>query len=156
MRAAASLTVRVRCPLAGSIVAFCCLVAAACAQAQSPAGIYQGHAPAADAAKRVFTLNLAQDGTAIFYTLYIGKDSVTQHGRWLESGGEIVLTFDPMGPNQPPRPITFRHRDHKLSPVRWDASEWGRAGPPVLHRSRSKTISAWSLADPSAASAGGG
>jgi hypothetical protein len=103
------------------------------------AGTYQGHAPAADAAKRVFTLNLASDGTAIFDTLYIGKDRVTQHGRWMQNGSQIVLTFDPMGPHQPPRPITFRHRDHKLSPIRWDPSEWGRAGPPVLHRARPKT-----------------
>jgi NlpE N-terminal domain len=103
------------------------------------AGTYQGHAPAADAAKRVFTLNLAADGTAVFDTLYVGKDSVTQHGRWMQSGSQIVLTFDPMGPHQPPRPITFRHRDHELSPIRWDPSEWGRSGPPVLHRARPKT-----------------
>jgi hypothetical protein len=107
-------------------------------QEADPTGTYQGHAPAADAAKRVFTLNLASDGTAIFDTLYIGKDSVTQHGRWMQSGSQIVLTFDPMGPHQPPRPITFRHRDHELSPIRWDPSEWGRAGPPVLHRARPK------------------
>ena len=62
------------------------------------AGTYQGHAPAADAAKRVFTLNLASDGTAVFDTLYVGKDSVTQHGRWMQNGSQIVLTFDPMGP----------------------------------------------------------
>jgi hypothetical protein len=69
-------------------------------------------------------------------TQYIGKDNATQHGRWTQSGSQIVLTFDPMGPNGPPRPITFRHRGHQLSPIHWDPSEWGRAGPPVLHRSR--------------------
>jgi hypothetical protein len=57
----------------------------------------------------------------------------------MRSGSQIVLTFDPMGPHQPPRPITFRHRDHELSPIRWDPSEWGRSGPPVLHRARPKT-----------------
>jgi NlpE N-terminal domain len=112
-------------------------------------GTYQGHAPAADAAKRVFTLNLAADGTAIFETLYIGKNNVTQHCRWMQSGSQIVLTFDAIGPNQPPGPITFRHRDHKLSPIQWDSSEWGRAGPPVLHRSRSKTVSGREPPDPS-------
>ena len=97
-------------------------------------GTYQGHAPAADAAKRVFTLNLASDGTAILTTLYIGKDNVTMHGRWTQSGSQIVLTFDSMGPNRTSPPITFRHRDHELSPIHWDPNEWGRAGPPVLHR----------------------
>ena len=99
-------------------------------------GVYQGHAPASDAAKRVFTLNLASDGTAILTTLYIGKNNSTMHGRWTQTGRQIVLTFDSMGPNGPPRPITFRHRDHELSPVHWDPNEWGRAGPPILHRAR--------------------
>jgi len=98
-------------------------------------GIYQGHAPASDAARRVYTLNLASDGTAMLTTQYIGKDDVTQHGRWTHNGSQIVLTFDPIGSNGPLRPITFRHRDHELSPVHWDPNEWGRAGPPVLHRS---------------------
>jgi len=97
-------------------------------------GVYQGHAPASDAARRVYTLNLAADGTAMLTTQYIGKDSVTMHGRWTQSGRQIVLTFDSMGPNGPPRPITFRHRGHDLSPVHWDPNEWGRAGPPILHR----------------------
>jgi NlpE N-terminal domain len=100
-------------------------------------GIYQGRAPAADAAKRVFTLNLAADGTATLNTLYIGKDETSQHGHWMQSGHQVVMTFDAMGPNRPgPRPITFRYRDHALKPIHWDSSEWGRAGPPVLHRSR--------------------
>jgi hypothetical protein len=97
-------------------------------------GVYQGHAPASDAAKRVYTLNLASDGTAMLTTQYIGKDNVTMHGRWTQSGRQIVLTFDSMGPNGPPRPITFRLRGHELSPVHWDPNEWGRAGPPILHR----------------------
>jgi hypothetical protein len=104
-----------------------------------PSGIYQGHAPAADAARRVFTLNLAADGTAILTTLYIGKNDATQHGRWTQSGSQVLLTFDAMGPNRPPHPITFRHRGQELSPLHWDPSEWGKAGPPVLHRSPAKT-----------------
>ena len=62
-------------------------------------GVYQGHAPASDAARRVFTLNLASDGTAMLTTQYIGKNNATMHGRWTQSGRQIVLTFDSMGPN---------------------------------------------------------
>jgi hypothetical protein len=113
-----------------------------------PSGIYQGHAPAADAARRVFTLNLAADGTAILITLYIGKNDATQHGRWTQNGSQILLTFDAMGSNRPPHPITFRHRGHVLSPIHWDPSEWGRSGPPVLHRSLPKTVSTGILLDP--------
>lgn len=126
-----------------SVLVLCWLIASACGaifagegEADLP-GIYQGQAPAADAARRVFTLNLSADGSAMLTTLYIGKDDATQHGRWTRSGSQIVITFEPMGPNRPPGPITFRYRSHRLSPVHWDPSEWGKAGPPVLHRSRS-------------------
>jgi NlpE N-terminal domain len=102
--------------------------------ARTLAGIYQGHAPAADAAKRVFILRLAPDGTALLTTVYIGKDQVAQKGRWSQNGAELVLTFDPFGSNQPPRPIVFHYRREALHPVHWDLSEWGRGGPPVLYR----------------------
>ena len=124
-----------------SLLALCWLIPAACAtllaggRETDVSGVYQGRAPASDAARRVYTLNLASDGTAMLTTQYIGKDDVTQHGRWTHNGSQIVLTFDPIGSNGPLRPITFRHRDHELSPVHWDPNEWGRAGPPVLHRS---------------------
>jgi hypothetical protein len=119
-----------------------CVVAAPCGNVMSAAGgtdvagMYQGHAPAADAAQRKFTLNLAADGSATLTTVFIGKGN--ERGRWAQSGSQIVLTFDAMGSNRPPRPITFRHRGHKLSPISWDPSEWGRRGPPVLYHSRAQ------------------
>jgi hypothetical protein len=125
-----------------SVLALCWILPALCPPLSAKghetdlSGIYQGHAPASDAARRVYTLNLASDGTAMLTTQYIGKESVTMHGRWTQGGRQIVLTFDSMGPNGPPRPITFRHRNHELSPVHWDPNEWGRAGPPILRRAR--------------------
>ena len=122
------------------LLALCWILPALCATLSARgretdlSGVYQGHAPASDAARRVYTLNLAADGTAMLTTQYIGKDSVTMHGRWTQSGRQIVLTFDSIGPNGPPRPITFRHRGHELSPVHWDPNEWGSAGPPILRR----------------------
>jgi hypothetical protein len=99
-------------------------------------GIYQGHAPASDAARRTFMLRLDPDGSAVFTTRYIGKGESVQHGRWTKTGSQVMLALDPMGPNRPPGPITFRHHDHELSPLHWDPSEWGRSGPPVLHLSQ--------------------
>jgi hypothetical protein len=100
------------------------------------AGTYRGHAPAADAAERVFTLTLDPDGSATLTTLFIGKGKATERGHWKQNGIEVVLTFDPLGSSQPPRPITFRFRHHALQPTHWDPSEWGRKGPPVLSRLR--------------------
>ncbi len=133
MRAVVSITLSVVCWLAASLWT---PAAHGYHQKSDPAGTYQGHAPAADAAKRVFTLSLAADGTAILDTLYIGKDSVTQRGRWTRAGRQIVLSFDPIGANRPPQPITFRYRHRQLNPVTWDSNEWGRNGPPVLYRSK--------------------
>jgi hypothetical protein len=122
-------------------LALCCLIAPAWGVALAAGignhlpGIYQGHAPAADAARREFTLSLKTDGTAVLTTLFIGKGKASEHGRWTLSGRQITLSFDPIGPNGPPRPITFRHHGRKLSPVNWDSNEWGSTGPPVLYRS---------------------
>jgi hypothetical protein len=114
--------------LAASLVPF------ALAAKPDLSGSYEGRAPAADAAKRVFTLSLSPDGNAMFTTRYLGKSDVVEHGRWTRQGTQVVLALDPMGPNRPPAPITFRYHGHSLIPLHWDSSEWGRAGPPVLHR----------------------
>lgn len=100
-------------------------------------GDYQGHAPAADAARRTFSLRLAADGTATLTTVYVGKGTVIQHARWKQEGKQLVLTFNAVGSNQPSAPIVFIYRRHTLRPLQWNASEWGRAGPPVLTRRRS-------------------
>jgi len=110
----------------------------AAARGGSVPGAYQGHAPAADAAHRVFTLNLVSDGSATLTTVFLGKGKASERGRWVQSGRQIVLTFDAMGSNRPPRAITFRYRGHKLRPISWDPSEWGSAGPPVLYRSHAQ------------------
>jgi hypothetical protein len=116
------------------LLALCWLISAGgvtlFAAEREVAGVYQGHA------KRVFTLNLASDGGAVLTTLYIGKNDANQEGHWTQNGSQVVLTFDAMGNNKPPRPITFRHHGHELRAIHWDSSEWGRYGPPVLHRSR--------------------
>jgi hypothetical protein len=108
-------------------------------------GTYLGHAPSGDASKRAFTLNLAPDGTAALTTLFLGKQDATEHGRWKQTGNEVEITFNAIGDYQPPRPIIFLHRDHQLRPLHWDASEWGRSGPPVLYRAPRQTSANASL-----------
>jgi hypothetical protein len=125
------------------LIAVCWLIAAVCVPMAAEervvdlSGTYQGRAPAADPAKRLYTLTLAADGTATLTTLYIGRDDTKQRGHWTQKGRQVVLSFDEMGANPAFRPIVFRRRGHQLTPIAWDASEWGRAGPPVLHRTRS-------------------
>jgi hypothetical protein len=116
------------------------LLAAGHVRADDISGTYQGKAPAADASRRVFTLQLVQDGSAVFNTLYLGRDNTTQRGHWTLNRSEVLLTFEATEPNRPLRPITFRYRyrDHVLSPLHWDPNEWGRKGPPALYRSETR------------------
>src|ERR1700722_14791077 len=94
-------------------LALCCLIAPASGVAFGASsgndlpGIYQGHAPAAHAARRESKLSLKPDGTAVLTTLIIGKGKALEHGRWTLSGRQITLSFDPIGPNGPPRPSLF-------------------------------------------------
>jgi hypothetical protein len=98
------------------------------------AGTYVGRAPANDAAKRVYSLILTADGKALWNTFYLGKDRATQPAHWRQTDSELVLSFDAVGPGPPPGPITFHYHHHELKPIHWNQSEWGSAGPPVLHR----------------------
>ncbi|HEV2273998.1 MAG TPA: copper resistance protein NlpE N-terminal domain-containing protein [Acidobacteriaceae bacterium] len=106
------------------------------------AGTYQGRAPAADAAMRRFILRMSADGTAALTTIYIGKHSATQSGRWQQNGSELLLTFNPEGSNLPPSPISYRVHGRALTPIHWNQSEWGQLGPPVLHRSKDAALNA--------------
>lgn len=106
----------------------------------SLAGSYRGRAPSNDAAKRIFTLQLGEDGSAILTIVYIGDEKASERGHWTWNGKQVVLTFEPIGPHPPPRPIIFRYRRTALQPIRWDRSEWGDRGPPVFYRERSGIV----------------
>jgi hypothetical protein len=106
---------------------------------RGPAGTYLGHARADDPGKRLFTLTLDANGTATWSTLYIGKGRTVQSAHWQQTGPELTLSFDPLGPHPPPRSIMFHCYHHELRPVHWDQSEWGHEGPPTLHRARDRT-----------------
>jgi hypothetical protein len=124
------------------LIAVCWFLTAACFPTAAEervvnlSGTYEGRASAADPAKRVYTLTLAADGTAILTTLYIGRDDTRQQGHWTQKGRQVVVSFDEIGAHPGFRPIVFRRYGHHLKPLTWDASEWGRVGPPVLYRAR--------------------
>ncbi|HEY4047489.1 MAG TPA: copper resistance protein NlpE N-terminal domain-containing protein [Acidobacteriaceae bacterium] len=123
-------------PAFGLTVRLVRIAALDASEQNNAAGTYHGQAPAADAAKRVFTLNLDPDGSATLTTVYVAKGRATEHGHWKQNGEEVVFTFDPIGSNPPQGPITFRYHHRALRPTQWDRSEWGQRGPPVLTRSR--------------------
>lgn len=105
---------------------------------QEWAGTYLGHARADDPGKRLFTLILNANGTATWCTLYLGKDRTVQAVHWQLTGPELTLNFDPLGPHPPPRAIVFHYHHRELRPIHWDPSEWGREGPPTLHRTHDR------------------
>jgi hypothetical protein len=98
-------------------------------------GRWMGELPAADAAKRIFTLLLDEDYSAILFTDFAGKGVITEKGTWSADGTAItVLLLDHDG-----KPInTFLAYDlngRTLVPAAgWDSTLWGTNGPPALQK----------------------
>ena len=98
-------------------------------------GRWLGELPAADAAKRTFTLVLDEDYSAILFTDYVGKRVITEKGTWSADGPAVtILLLDHDG-----KPInTFLAYDlngRTLVPAAgWDSTMWGSNGPPPLQK----------------------
>jgi hypothetical protein len=99
------------------------------------AGRWLGELPAADAARRTFTLVLDEDYSATLFTEYAGKGVITEKGTWSADGPAVtILLLDHDG-----KPInTFLAYDlngRTLVPAAgWDSTLWGSNGPPPLQK----------------------
>ncbi|HEX5817882.1 MAG TPA: hypothetical protein VFY20_03335 [Gemmatimonadales bacterium] len=99
------------------------------------AGQWMGELPAADAAARRFTLVLGEDYSAMLFTEFEGKGTITEKGTWSADGPAVtVLLMEHDG-----KPInTFLAYDlngRMLVPAAgWDSTLWGANGPPALQK----------------------
>jgi hypothetical protein len=81
------------------------------------------------------SLSLGADGTATVSQSPHGDDEVTAFGTFKVSGGQIVITFDPLPNGQgTPAPMTFSTGHNELTPVSYDHALWGKMPPPPLHK----------------------
>ena len=88
------------------------------------------------------TLSLGMDGTATVSQSPNGTDEFTSFGHFKVSGGQIVITFDPLPDGKgTPAPMTFSTGHNELTPVTYDHSLWTKLPPPALHRGGDQTPS---------------
>lgn len=95
-------------------------------------GSYSGILPAADAAGRIVTLELALDGTATMTTQFIGKgDPVVERGTWVVDGDNAVVIFTQANGQPEDNRITWTLQGANLVTTEYDQAQYGSAGLPL-------------------------
>jgi hypothetical protein len=74
-------------------------------------------------------LSLSPDATATG-TEDPGCGTITLFGHWVDSGGEVAITFDAV--KEPA--MVFRPEHDGLQAVTWNHALWGKAEPPPMKK----------------------
>ncbi len=94
------------------------------------AGIYQSHAGKKDP---FMNLSLGADGTATV-TEDPGGGAMTLFGHWVDSGGQVRVTFDAAEGKPAEPPMIFQPSHDGLQAVTWNHAAWGNATPPPMKK----------------------
>ena len=91
-------------------------------------GVYLSHA-----AGPSMNLSLGADGSATV-TEDAGNGSTTLFGHWVDTGGQVAVTFDASagGPVEPP--MVFQPAHDGLQAVTWNHASWGKVTPPPMKK----------------------
>jgi hypothetical protein len=92
-------------------------------------------------------LSLGLDGTATV-TEDAGNGAVTHFGHWVETDGQVKVSFDPVQGTPAEPPMTLQAEHDGLRAIAWNHTTWGKTTPPVL---KSRTRVKQRLTDKSAA-----
>jgi len=76
-------------------------------------------------------LSLGVDGTATV-TEDAGNGAVTHFGHWVETNGQVKVSFDPVQGTPAEPPITLQAEHDGLRAIAWNRNTWGKTTPPVL------------------------
>ena len=77
-----------------------------------------------------------------------GNGAVTHFGHWVETDGQVKVSFDPVQGTPAEPPMTLQAEHDGLRAIAWNHTTWGKATPPVL---KSRTRVKQRLTDKSAA-----
>lgn len=106
-------------------------------------GSYSGILPAADAAGRVVTLDLAIDGTATMTTQFIGKgDPIVEVGTWAADGDSAHVSFTQNNGQPQDNRITWTLQGTNLVTTEYDKTLYGTAGLPLSRVGTGEIITA--------------
>lgn len=97
------------------------------------AGLYQSDPVPAGKSGPSISLSLGEDGTATV-TQDSGKVETTSFGHWVDSGGQVVVTFDAQAGKRPEPPMTFQPGHDGLQAVTWNHEQWGKVTPPLAKK----------------------
>jgi hypothetical protein len=100
------------------------------AAAHSFAGIYLSRGEKKDPS---MSLSLGTDGTATV-TEDAGKGAITLFGHWVDSGGQVTVTFNPVDGKPADPPMIFAPFHDGLQAATWNHAVWGAVVPPPMKK----------------------
>lgn len=82
-------------------------------------------------------LSLGPDGSATV-TEDPGNGTITLFGHWVDSGNQVLVTFD-AGPGKAAEPpMAFQPSHEGLQAVTWNHAAWGKESPPLMKKGGAK------------------
>jgi len=78
-------------------------------------------------------LSLGNDGTATV-TEDPGNGAKTLFGHWVDSGGQVTVTFDAEEGKPGEPPMVFQPGHDGLQAVTWNHASWGKVDPPPMKK----------------------
>jgi hypothetical protein len=78
-------------------------------------------------------LSLGADGSATV-TEDPGSGAITLFGHWVDTGGEVGVTFDAEQGKSTEPPMVFHPAHDGLQAVSWNHATWGKVEPPPMKK----------------------
>ena len=82
-------------------------------------------------------LSLGADGSATI-TEDPGNGAITLFGHWVDSGGQVAVTFDAEEGKPAEPPMAFQPGHDGLQAVTWNHATWGKENPPPMKKGGGK------------------
>jgi hypothetical protein len=79
------------------------------------------------------SLSLGADGSATV-TEDAGNGAITLFGHWVDSGGQVGVTFDAGQGSPAEPPMVFQPAHDGLQAVTWNHATWGKVDPPSMKK----------------------
>jgi hypothetical protein len=100
-------------------------------------GVYQSQLSSGLTAGPSMNLSLGPDGSATV-TEDVGNGTRTLFGHWVDSGNQVLVTFDAVQGESPEPPMAFQPSHDGLQAVTWNHAAWGKENPPPMKKGGAK------------------
>jgi hypothetical protein len=92
-------------------------------------------------------LSLGPDGTATV-TEDPGNGTITLFGHWVESGSQVMVTFDAVEGEPAEPPMLFQPGHDGLQAATWNHATWGKVNPPPMKKGSKVKERYWLTTNP--------